>query len=99
MRQIFKAGHPVAWIGDSAPVPDGWHIDANKALEYEPRKEVIKNADEEKGQRRQEVLTPNLDAMSKDDLEAFAREQFGVDLDKRKRLEALRDQVSSLMGE
>lgn len=39
----------------------------------------------------------DIDAMDKDQLEAFAREKFGRELDKRKRLETLRKEVHALL--
>ncbi len=35
---------------------------------------------------------------SKDELEAFAKEMFGVDLDKRKKLDELKEEVTALIA-
>ncbi|MBF0256026.1 MAG: hypothetical protein HQL47_06115 [Gammaproteobacteria bacterium] len=39
-----------------------------------------------------------IEEMDKDELELFAKQQYGADVDKRKSLENLRDQVSKLAG-
>jgi hypothetical protein len=36
MRKVYKfngEGFDVAWIGKTAPVPEGWYLDANSARE------------------------------------------------------------------
>lgn len=95
MRKIYKAGHVPAWIGDSAPVPEGWSLDINATT----RKEVIQNVRQEGQEGREEEVTANTDilAMDKDQLEAFARSRLGIELDKRKRLERLQREVMEAM--
>ncbi len=39
---------------------------------------------------------PEIKTMTKDELEAYAKEQFGVDIDKHKKVAELRKQVSEL---
>lgn len=54
MRKILKADGNVvseAWIGGSAPIPDGWHLDINSAMDAKQVEPVAppppENADEE----------------------------------------------------
>jgi len=39
---------------------------------------------------------PEINDMTKDELEAYAKEKFGVDIDKRQKIDALRKQVTAL---
>ncbi len=42
---------------------------------------------------------PEINEMGKDDLEKYAKEKFGVDIDKRKKIADLRKQVTDLAGD
>jgi hypothetical protein len=85
MKKIFNSNLDVAWIGESAPIPDGWSDDANSfALKA---KEIDVRIDEK------DILD-----MTKDELEAYARENFDVELDRRKRRDTLQLEVMELMG-
>ena len=49
--------------------------------------------------KRVERAEQGLNQMTKDELEAFAKEKHGVDLDKRKSLDTLRSQLEALMAD
>jgi len=89
MRKIYKfngEGFDEAWIGKTAPVPDGWYLDASSAREV---KDPIKKSKAKAG--------GDLSDMSKDELEAFAQDRWGIDIDKRKRHDALVDEVQGYL--
>jgi len=44
MRKIYKFNNDkieTAWIGGTAPVPDGWYLDVNEAREQHDLADVI----------------------------------------------------------
>jgi len=46
MRRIYQANKPEAWIGDSAPIPEGWHLDLQTALAAAPVEPVVEVPEE-----------------------------------------------------
>jgi hypothetical protein len=97
MRKIFK-GEAVAWIGESAPVPDGWSLDINAAgKDPDPVKEEGVTPEWLTRPNDFDPPLPDLDNMAKDELEAFALEKFGVNIDKRKKKDTLVDEVLALI--
>lgn len=65
MRKIYgkgKDGIATAWIGESAPIPDGWSTDINAIKE-------VKNGLQEKRQGPQEVDIEDILTSSESDAE------------------------------
>ncbi len=42
---------------------------------------------------------PDINDMNKDELEVYTKEEFGVDIDKRKKIAALREQVAAMKAD
>jgi hypothetical protein len=89
----------------------GWKDSPAAFIKYEDvglDKDKIDSGDEEEAAKAQQMLDAvegvkeslnkslNVGKMNKDELEAFALEHFGVDIDKRKSLKNLRKQVREL---
>lgn len=67
MRKIYQAlGKDVseAWIGVTAPVPNGWHLDVNSAMEA---KDGLRKEAPKKGRHEEEVRAHNEDGTFKAD--------------------------------
>ena len=79
--------------------------EAGEDHEPEPEDEPETEEEEDNGVQEEEQWTEgqvsldDLEDMTKNQLEAYAKEKFGVDLDKRKKRETLLDEVLSLMAE
>jgi hypothetical protein len=74
MRKIYgkgKDGIATAWIGESAPIPDGWSTDINAITEVE-------NGVQEKRQEPEEVELDIEDILTSSESDAELGRKYGV---------------------
>lgn len=102
MRRIYKAEQDemaVAWIGESAPVPDGWHLDINKATQSVIPESFNVVSEELPLDPIAPAIVPEMpvliDDMTKNQIKKYMWDMFGLVIDKRKSIDRLRAEAKS----
>ena len=90
--KLFAAGEsvPQGWMDSPDP-------ERGKSAARNPDK-AASEADSKPDQGADEPNVPDLEAMTKDEIEALVLARTGVDLDKRRSLAVLRDQARELIA-
>lgn len=89
-RPIMKNGVKMV-KGDIMKVYEDGSIELNGKMIEEETTEALEEEEETEGIK-------SLEEMDKDELEKYASDNFSVDLDKRKSIETLIEEINELMG-
>lgn len=71
----------------------------SKGVEVASMPDAVKKTDEQNEEEIMQSLRDSIQTMDKDALETYARTQFKIDIDKRRGLDKLRQQVTQLIDQ